>query len=49
MLTTKELAQYLKVHENTVYNLVKKGMPCFKIGTDFKFKVEEVEDWLRKQ
>ena len=47
MLTTKELAEYLKVHENTIYNLTKKGMPYFRIGNDFKFKIEEVEGWLR--
>ena len=47
MLSTKELAQYLKVHENTIYNLVKRGLPCYKIGPqEFRFELEEVKNWL---
>lgn len=50
MITTKELAEYLKIHENTIYNYIKKGMPYYKIGVkDFRFEIEEVKRWLKEQ
>lgn len=49
MLTTKELCKYFKIHENTVYNYIKKGMPVYKVGAkEFRFELEEVKDWFKK-
>lgn len=49
MISTKELAEYLKVHENTIYNLIKKGLPSYKIGSqEYRFEIEEVKEWLKQ-
>lgn len=49
MISTKELAEYLKVHENTIYNLIKKGLPFYKIGSqEYRFEIEEVKEWLKQ-
>lgn len=49
MIKTKELTEYLKVHENTVYNYIKLGMPHYKIGKELRFELEEVKEWLRNK
>ena len=50
MVTTKELGEYLKIHENTVYCFIKKGMPYYKIGNkNFRFEIDEVKKWLKEQ
>jgi excisionase family DNA binding protein len=46
VLTVKDLAHYLKVHPTTVYRLLKDGqLPAFKVGSDWRFNVEEIERW----
>ena len=50
LLTVYELSDYLKVHPSTIYRLLKAGqLPAFKIGSDWRFNVEEVERWLIEQ
>lgn len=50
MITTKELSEYLKIHENTIYSYIKRGMPYYKIGPkQFRFELEEVKKWLKEQ
>ena len=50
LLTIKELAAYLKVHTSTIYRLLKKGqLPGFKIGSDWRFNVEVIDEWRLKQ
>lgn len=46
MITTKELCDRLKIHENTVYNYVKDGMPNVYVGQKFLFNLNEVLEWL---
>jgi excisionase family DNA binding protein len=47
VLTVNELCDYLKVHPSTIYRLLKAGqLPAFKIGSDWRFNVEEIERWL---
>lgn len=49
IMTAKELATYLGVHQSTVYRLVKMNLiPCAKIGSDWRFDVAEVDEWLKK-
>jgi excisionase family DNA binding protein len=47
VLTVNELSDYLKVHPSTIYRLLKTGqLPAFRIGSDWRFNVEEIERWL---
>ena len=50
VLTVNELAEYLRVHRSTIYRLLKKGLlPGFKIGSDWRFNVEVIDQWRMKQ
>jgi excisionase family DNA binding protein len=47
LLTVEELARYLSVNRFTVYRLVaQKEIPAFKVGGQWRFKKETIEDWL---
>ena len=47
LLTTEQVAQYLKIDKFTVYRLVtQKKIPAFKVGTQWRFKRSMVEAWL---
>ncbi|MDY6907821.1 MAG: response regulator [Chloroflexota bacterium] len=49
-MTTKEAAEYLKLNYMTVYKLAQKGrIPASKIGGNWRFKKEMLDDWLVKQ
>jgi PTS system nitrogen regulatory IIA component len=46
ILTIKEVAEYLRVSERTVYDWAQKGeIPCGKLGTNWRFKRSEIERW----
>jgi len=49
MLNRKEVAEYLKVHPNTVDRMVKKGMPALKFGGVVRFDLDAVMKWLEEQ
>jgi excisionase family DNA binding protein len=47
VMTTLELAQYLRVHPSTIYKLLRqRKIPAFKIGTDYRFNVEQIDQWM---
>ncbi len=47
-MTTKEVAQYLRVDQYTIYRLVsQKKIPAFKIGNQWRFKRSILERWLK--
>ena len=47
ILTIEEVAKYLRVSERTVYDWAQKGeIPAGKIGTVWRFKKSEVENWV---
>ncbi len=49
LLTTAQIAQYLKVDKFTVYRLVtQKKMPAFKVGSQWRFKKKMIDKWLMK-
>ena len=49
IMTTKGLADYLKVTQQHIYNLRKdKGLPYFRVGDTCRYKWGEVQDWLNK-
>ena len=44
IMTTPEVAQYLRVHQGTLYKLIRRGqIPAFKIGTDYRFNRDAIE------
>ena len=50
IMTTKEVAKYLGVHEMTVYRWLKKGvLPGFKIGGRWRSKKDLLDAYLVKQ
>jgi excisionase family DNA binding protein len=50
VITIGELGEYLRVHRSTLYRLLKKGqLPGFKIGSDWRFNVETIDQWRMQQ
>lgn len=50
IVTIKEVAGYLKVHERTVYRLAAKGeIPAFKVANTWRFRREDIEHWIEQQ
>lgn len=48
-LSLEDIGQYLGVKRDTVYNWISnKNMPAHKIGRLWKFKKDEVDNWVRK-
>jgi len=47
-LSVMEIAEYLGVRRETVYKwLERKNMPAHKVGRLWKFKRDEVDQWVR--
>jgi len=47
-LSVDEIGEYLGVKRDTVYKWISdKGMPAHKIGRLWKFKKNEVDEWVR--
>jgi excisionase family DNA binding protein len=50
ILTVSELSDYLNVHKATIYRALREGkLPGFRIGSDWRFNVEAIEQWQRDQ
>ena len=50
ILTIKDVAAYLKVNERTVYRLAaSKKIPAFKVGNAWRFRKDELDQWIRQQ
>ena len=46
--TAEQVAQHLGVAKDTVYRWrERRGMPAHRIGRLWKFKLSEVDDWVR--
>ena len=49
LLTTEQVARYLKIDKFTLYRLVmQKKIPAFKVGNQWRFKKRQIEDWLKQ-
>lgn len=49
IITPKEAAKYLGLHLLTIYRLIKKGgLPAFKIGGQWRFKKDLLDNWILK-
>ncbi len=47
IMTTKELAKYLQLHEVTILKYARKGkIPAFRIGRTWRFDKEVIDQWI---
>lgn len=50
LLTTKELAEYLKLNQITIRKWTcQKQIPHFKIGKSVRFDLDTINAWLQEQ
>lgn len=50
ILTIKEVAEFLKVNERTVYRLAgAKKIPAFKVGGSWRFSRADIDSWIKQQ
>ncbi|HMN75939.1 MAG TPA: helix-turn-helix domain-containing protein [Burkholderiaceae bacterium] len=50
VMTVKEVAEYLRVNQRTVYRLaVDRKMPGFKVGATWRFKRADIDVWIAEQ
>jgi len=50
ILTIKEVAEYLKVTERTIYRLAAaKKIPAFKVGGTWRFRTADINGWIADQ
>jgi excisionase family DNA binding protein len=50
ILTLKELSDYLKIAEKTLYGYAGKGLvPGIRIGSSWRFRKTDIEAWLENQ
>ena len=46
VMTVREVAEYLKVKERTIYRLVSQAdIPAFKVGGSWRFRRGEIDQW----
>lgn len=49
-MTVKEVAEYLGVHEDSIYYLVKEQkIPHFRIKSKILFSQESIDQWIKDQ
>ncbi len=50
ILTTKEVAGYLKLHPFTVKKFAReRKIPAFKLGGDWRFSRRYIDEWIDKK
>ena len=50
ILTIRQVADYLKVTERTIYRLAAAGkIPEFKVGGTWRFSRAEINRWIQRQ
>lgn len=50
ILTLREVAEYLKIGERTVYRLVQGGgLPGFKVGGAWRFQKALLDQWIAEK
>ena len=49
VLTVQEVSSYLRVHPSTIYRMLKKNqLPAFRVGSDWRFTVDAIDQWREK-
>jgi len=50
LLNVKQVQEYLKVSERTVFNLISRGdLKGFKAGRSWRFRMSDVQDYENRQ
>ena len=50
ILTLKQVADFLKVTERTIYRLAAaKKIPAFRVGGTWRFSKAEISQWIQRQ
>ena len=50
ILMIKDVAEYLKVTERTIYRLAAaKKIPAFKVGGSWRFSRADIDRWIQQQ
>ena len=50
ILTIKQVADYLRVTERTIYRLAAaKKIPAFKVGGTWRFSRKDIDNWIKQQ
>ncbi|KGS91822.1 DNA binding, excisionase family domain protein [Burkholderia pseudomallei MSHR7498] len=50
ILTIKQVAEYLKVTERTIYRLAAaRKIPAFKVGGTWRFRKVDIDSWIAAQ
>ena len=50
ILTVKEVSELLKIHESTVYKMIREGrIPAFRIGSEWRFLKDQIVHWMAEQ
>jgi excisionase family DNA binding protein len=50
VLTVDEVCEWLQIHPGTLYRLVKfHDFPGFRVGSDWRFNIEQVLGWAHYQ
>ncbi|WP_298166664.1 helix-turn-helix domain-containing protein [Novosphingobium sp.] len=50
ILTVREVAEFLKVTERTIYRLATEGqIPSFKVGGSWRFQRSDLIQWMNEQ
>ena len=50
ILTIRQVADYLKVTERTIYRLAAaKKIPAFKVGGTWRFSRADIDRWIKQQ
>ncbi|AHB14137.1 helix-turn-helix domain-containing protein [Dehalococcoides mccartyi] len=48
-LSFSEAQEFLGISHQTIYNLIKKGLPSYKLGNKRVFIKEDLVDWVKSQ
>ena len=49
LMTVKEVAEYLRLDEHTIYRMMRKGkIPAYKVAGRWRFKKNTIEEWLEQ-
>jgi len=50
VMTTSEVAAYLRVHCSTIYRMLKRrAIPAIKVGSDYRFSRDAIDEWMRRK